>query len=77
VVPYFESTAASKERKAQRPAAAPQLNSTHGGGGGGGGNSEDEKSADYNVFQFKAYYCRGSRAESGSTISTWSAAFYV
>ena len=76
MVPYFESTAASKERKAQRPAAAPQLNSTH-GGGGGGGNSEDEKSADYNVFQFKAYYCRGSRAESGSTISTWSAAFYV
>ena len=44
--------------------------------GGGGGNSEDEKSADYNVFQFKAYYCRGSRAESGSTIYTWSAAFY-
>ena len=32
MVPYFESTAASKERKAQRPAAAPQLNPRRRGG---------------------------------------------
>ena len=78
MVPYFESTAASKERKAQRTVysgAATTGGATHEGAAAVRGGRQYSGGSDYNVFQFKAYYRRGSKAN--GSISTWSAVFFM